>query len=1042
MSETTNGDSGAGRSTEESSNGQRSQSAEALAEWRSSDRVENGTPSTSPPYWDIDEEDDFGLKPSELFRKHTWKIEKFSEINKRELRGDNFDVGGYKWYILIYPQGCDVCNHLSLFLCVGNHEKLLPGWSHFAQFTIAVINKDPKKSKHSDTLHRFWKKEHDWGWKKFIELPKLLNDGFIDDSGTLIIKAQVQVLRDRVDRPFRCLYFQYRRELVRVYMNNVEQICGRFVEERRSKLRRLIEDKAKWKSFGAFWLGLDQNSRRLMSREKMDVILKIVVKQFFIEKEVTSTLVMDSLYSGLMALEDLTKNKKSRPRLMDNEDSPSPVVNVDKDMFILVDDVLSLLERAALEPLPPKEENGPQNRTKDGNAGEFRTERDEKRLTELGRRTVEISALTHIFSNKIEVAYQEAIAWKRQEELIREEEEEVLAESEQKAKRRAAEKEKKSKKKQAKQKKNKNKGKEKRKEEKVRSQSEERDIAKEECVRAKEETSAEKPDTHGDVSDVSDSVESSADILQLDSEDRESIPVHWEIDASETHSPPSGDTSRGRDSSISIPNGVADGKCISTMDDSSSTCSNDSIQSGGANGSYKGNALNCRSQKWLSKSVNVKTNPGKVSDANSLASETEEQPSRHASDPKNQSHSSEIRRVGEADVVISHIHKPVSPEEHNPVSKMLHGTVQTQEKSPAVLSSPGAAHWNHLSSVAQAKPEKKIVSNVDAAPNRKAIPAARSPSSDQQASPSRDIQFQTVPPRAGGQKTASPTKPTGQPAPPSMLSRPLSAPLIPPKQAAPVIISPVQASATSLARSMSSTGHRQTYIPQSYKHAIVGSLSFNHSSSQPTGTTTASPSYSQSPPISGFPINGGSRDVSSGEHGLWTAGSSSNKETTTTSTSGNHRMNLPYNPPVSTTTQSLMTDEFPHLDIINDLLKDEHGSMDNNSVYCVPQRFNMYSYHGGADFGISGRSRSYSDDGFHQSYGEYMSSSSPYGNGQMDGLTQTQWRMANMDLSLLATRNQDDAAASNYSYFDLDSSNQNLSAGINGYRDFRPSNGH
>lgn len=85
-------------------------------------------------------------------------------------------------YILIYPQGCDVCNHLSLFLCVANHDKLLPGlrlpvgfiysstvslflnsyvytqiicfvhetgWSHFAQFTIAVVNKDPKKSKYS-----------------------------------------------------------------------------------------------------------------------------------------------------------------------------------------------------------------------------------------------------------------------------------------------------------------------------------------------------------------------------------------------------------------------------------------------------------------------------------------------------------------------------------------------------------------------------------------------------------------------------------------------------------------------------------------------------------------------------------------------------------------------------------------------------------------------------------------------------------------------------------------------------------------------------
>lgn len=58
--------------------------------------------------------------------------------------------------------------------------------------------------------------------------------------------------------------------------------------------------------------------------------------------------------------------------------------------------------------------------------------------------------ISHLFllSSKIEVAYQEAVALKRQEELIREEEAAWLAETEQKAKRGAADKEKKSKKKQ------------------------------------------------------------------------------------------------------------------------------------------------------------------------------------------------------------------------------------------------------------------------------------------------------------------------------------------------------------------------------------------------------------------------------------------------------------------------------------------------------------------------------------------------------------------------------------------------------------------
>ena len=49
------------------------------------------------------------------------------------------------------------------------------------------------KSGCADTLHRFCKKEHDWGWKKFMELNKVL-EGFTV-SNTLVIKAQVQVIR-------------------------------------------------------------------------------------------------------------------------------------------------------------------------------------------------------------------------------------------------------------------------------------------------------------------------------------------------------------------------------------------------------------------------------------------------------------------------------------------------------------------------------------------------------------------------------------------------------------------------------------------------------------------------------------------------------------------------------------------------------------------------------------------------------------------------------------------------------------------------------
>ncbi|KAG6550159.1 hypothetical protein Mapa_008116 [Marchantia paleacea] len=434
--------------------------SDSVAEWRSREQLEPSPPSTSPAYWDSDEEDDLnpssiiGPKPSDLYGKFTWKIENFSEISKRELRSNVFEVGGYKWYILVYPQGCDVCNHLSLFLCVADYDKLLPGWSHFAQFTIAVVNKDPKKSKYSDTLHRFCKKEHDWGWKKFMELSKVL-DGFTV-ADTLVIKAQVQVIRENPHRPFRCLDCQYRRELVRVYLTNVEGICRRFVEEKREKLGKLIEDTPRWTSFRAFWSAVEEGARRRLAREKTDVILKAVVKRFFNEKEVTSTLVMDALYSGCKALDYRSRNKKGKINGVEMEETINPVVWVEKDAFVLAGDVLTLLERAVSESLPPyKDDKGPQNRTKDvGSGDDFgkdSVERDERRLTELGRRTVEMFVLAHLYTNRVEVAYREAVALKRQEELIREEEAAGQAETELRAKREAAEKEKRSKKKQAKQ---------------------------------------------------------------------------------------------------------------------------------------------------------------------------------------------------------------------------------------------------------------------------------------------------------------------------------------------------------------------------------------------------------------------------------------------------------------------------------------------------------------------------------------------------------------------------------------------------------------
>ncbi|KFM23482.1 MATH domain-containing protein [Auxenochlorella protothecoides] len=380
-------------------------------EWRSRRSIIDSIASCSTY---LDDDDDASTNPGDLYGRFTWKIDKFSDINKRELRSNTFEVGNYKWYILVYPQGCDVANHLSLFLCVADYDKLLPGWSHFAQFTIAVVNRDPKASKYSDTLHRFCKKEHDWGWKKFMELGKV-GEGFtLQDS--LVIKAQVQILRDRPHRPFRCLDAQYRRELVRVYLSNVEGIARRF-------------------GFRGFWAGLAPPARFELSCDAAGPLLKAAVKRFFNEKEVTSTLVMDGLVAGCKALEAAGRAFLAGGRY----ETPSGVlIDAVRGVFFFAGDVVAVLEALLGDALPPAP--APDRAAGDAAAGtraagepddvsRDSVERDERRLADLGRWIMETFAAAEIARLRLEAAWIEAETIKRQDALIREEE--LLSQEEQ-----------------------------------------------------------------------------------------------------------------------------------------------------------------------------------------------------------------------------------------------------------------------------------------------------------------------------------------------------------------------------------------------------------------------------------------------------------------------------------------------------------------------------------------------------------------------------------------------------------------------------------
>lgn len=343
-----------------------------------------------------------------------------------------------------------------------------------------------------------------------------------------------------------------------------------------------------------------------------------------------------------------------------------------------------------------------------------------------------------------------------------------------------------------------------------------------------------------------------------------------------------------------------------------------------------------------------------------------------------------------------------------------------------------------------------------------------------------------------------------------VMSRPLSAPIIPASRPAVSVVSMVH-SAPVLARSVSATGRLgpdpttapavQSYVPQSYRNAIVGSpvtanssaaYTQNHSPGPAVSASISTPLYS--PPHSSDNIDPNNNNNNNSQMNMTFSFGMVNHhhhhrdmlqngplwaELDNRASLLNDMQNLDlYSsahgpahdhlragfPALRTSGRQAhaLADEFPHLDIINDLLDDDLAV--SNSGYQGfsngPHYLNRHwSFPG--DPGMSGgvgpstgscrfeRTRSYPDEGFQHSYGapgpaydtfrEVIPQASPrsYANGPIGGLIPNQWQVAGSDLAYLSVPNAD---GDGYGYRVTDY--RNLNAGVNnGYTVFRPSNG-
>lgn len=199
-------------------------------------------------------------------------------------------------------------------------------------------------------------------------------------------------------------------------------ICRRFLDEKREKLMTMRSDQEQWSNLRQFWNSRQGRERAELTMEKADVLLKGIVKRFFNEKEVTSTLVMDALYCGCRALDIAEEDLETKAASVSQADKCSVAMSIFQNKCVLTGDFVSALERAADGTAFDVDEEDKKSAPDDLSATDA-VERDEKRLAELGRRTIEMYVLSHVFVNRVEIAFREAEALMRQEALIREEEE-------------------------------------------------------------------------------------------------------------------------------------------------------------------------------------------------------------------------------------------------------------------------------------------------------------------------------------------------------------------------------------------------------------------------------------------------------------------------------------------------------------------------------------------------------------------------------------------------------------------------------------------
>ncbi|KAM5585435.1 MATH domain and coiled-coil domain-containing protein [Rosa sericea] len=127
----------------------------------------------------------------------TWRIDTFSKLDTFQHYSEPFNIGGFKWRIVMYPQG-NKEDYLSVYLDMSDARALPLGWSRYAKFSLTLVDQlQCSKSITKEIVHVFNACERDCGFKSLVPLSQFYDHGngyIVNDI--CIIEAKVAILQD------------------------------------------------------------------------------------------------------------------------------------------------------------------------------------------------------------------------------------------------------------------------------------------------------------------------------------------------------------------------------------------------------------------------------------------------------------------------------------------------------------------------------------------------------------------------------------------------------------------------------------------------------------------------------------------------------------------------------------------------------------------------------------------------------------------------------------------------------------------------------